>query len=586
MKRKHCSTWSAQEVGDFLREQGLRDVAEKFENAGFDGNRLADLVLPTLHHEIKIDSVSTCMKVLECLRSLDRDGERLKPKVFNDPIHGHIEIDPLCIRIIDTPQFQRLRSLKQLGGCYFVFPGASHNRFEHSIGVCHLAGQLVHALQKRQPELGITPQDILCVQIAGLCHDLGHGPFSHLFDGRFIPLARPGYTWKHETASILMFEYMIEDNDLMREFNSRKLGDEDVTFIKEQIEGPLEKSTENAWPYKGRDKSKGFLYEIVANKRNGIDVDKWDYFARDCHCLGIPNNFDHRRFLKFARVLACDDELQICNRDKEVGNLYDMFHTRNALHRRAYQHKTANVIEIMITEAFVKADKHLEFEGTDGKLYCLSEAIDDMKAYSKLTDYIYDLILRSHSKELKEARQILERIERRDLYRCVAQSQPQDRSPFTPEEIKKAPEEIASTANPAVLTAADLVLDCVKFDYGMGKLNPIDSFRFYVKSNPDQALQLRKEQVSQLLPEKFAEQHLRLYCRKRNNAAVCREAMICFQTWCGKNQCFTAKEGGISDDASSLTPFNTPAKEAERRRSESWSQPDEKKSKTKLTYDK
>ena len=73
-----------------------------------------------------------------------------------------------------------------------------------------------------------------------------------------------------------------------------------------------------------------------------------------------------------------------------------------------------------ITEAFVKADKHLEFEGTDGlvirfqsngilsilfwfrKLYCLSEAIDDMKAYSKLTDYIYDLILRSHSKELKE----------------------------------------------------------------------------------------------------------------------------------------------------------------------------------------
>jgi len=55
-------------------------------------------------------------------------------KVFNDPIHGHIEMHPLCIRIIDTPQFQRLRYLKQLGASYYVFPGASHNRFEHCLG--------------------------------------------------------------------------------------------------------------------------------------------------------------------------------------------------------------------------------------------------------------------------------------------------------------------------------------------------------------------------------------------------------------------------------------------------------------------
>lgn len=57
-----------------------------------------------------------------------------KLQIFNDPIHGHIAIHPLCVKIIDTPQFQRLRSIKQLGGTYFVYPGASHNRFEHSIG--------------------------------------------------------------------------------------------------------------------------------------------------------------------------------------------------------------------------------------------------------------------------------------------------------------------------------------------------------------------------------------------------------------------------------------------------------------------
>ena len=55
-------------------------------------------------------------------------------KVFNDSIHGHVELHPLLVKIIDTPQFQRLRNIKQLGGGYFVFPGASHNRFEHSIG--------------------------------------------------------------------------------------------------------------------------------------------------------------------------------------------------------------------------------------------------------------------------------------------------------------------------------------------------------------------------------------------------------------------------------------------------------------------
>ena len=75
------------------------------------------------------------------------------------------------------------------------------------------------------------------------------------------------------------------------------------------------------WPYLGRPESKSFLYEIVANKRNGIDVDKWDYFARDCHCLGIPNNFDMRRFMKFARVIDVKNRRQICARDKVSDSL-------------------------------------------------------------------------------------------------------------------------------------------------------------------------------------------------------------------------------------------------------------------------
>ncbi|XP_051742784.1 deoxynucleoside triphosphate triphosphohydrolase SAMHD1-like [Ctenopharyngodon idella] len=112
-------------------------------------------------------------------------------KVVNDSVHGHIELHPLLVKIIDTPQFQRLRDIKQLGAGYWVFPGASHNRFEHSIGVAHLAGCLVKSLQEKQPKLHIDNRDVLCVQIAGLCHDLGHGPFSHLFDKKFIPAVKP-----------------------------------------------------------------------------------------------------------------------------------------------------------------------------------------------------------------------------------------------------------------------------------------------------------------------------------------------------------------------------------------------------------
>jgi deoxynucleoside triphosphate triphosphohydrolase SAMHD1 len=112
-------------------------------------------------------------------------------KVFNDPVHGHYELHPLCVAVIDTPQFQRLRDLQQLGGVYLVFPGGSGKRFEHSLGVCHLARQFLECLKRTQhllaPEDRFTDKDAICVQLAGLCHDAGHGILSHLFDSKFIP---------------------------------------------------------------------------------------------------------------------------------------------------------------------------------------------------------------------------------------------------------------------------------------------------------------------------------------------------------------------------------------------------------------
>ena len=74
-----------------------------------------------------------------------------------------------------------------MGLTYLIYPSANHTRFEHSLGVSHLARILTTSLQKNQPELGITDNEIELIQIAGLIHDIGHGPFSHLYDYEFTP---------------------------------------------------------------------------------------------------------------------------------------------------------------------------------------------------------------------------------------------------------------------------------------------------------------------------------------------------------------------------------------------------------------
>ncbi|XP_032897689.1 deoxynucleoside triphosphate triphosphohydrolase SAMHD1-like isoform X2 [Amblyraja radiata] len=531
--KSNYQEWDVEDVCRFLRMQGL-------------GNILGDR-----------------LKLIKCINMLWQNP--IDAKVFNDPIHGHIEMHPLLVRIIDTPQFQRLRFIKQLGGTYFVYPGASHNRFEHSIGVAYLAGQLVKALCGRQPELQINHRDILCVQIAGLCHDLGHGPFSHLFDGKFIPQRRKN-KWKHEDASLDMFDHLINTNGLEVVLLSYGLVlPEDVKFIKEQIQGrPIEGNGagdgSEAWLYKGRTREKGFLYEIVANKRSGIDVDKWDYFARDCHHLGIRNNFDFERFLKFARVCEVGKMKRICTRDKEVGDLYNMFHTRNTLHRRAYQHRVVNIIESMITEALVLADPHIQIVGKNKRICKISESIDDMEAYTKLTDNIFEQILNSSEPEpdLQKAREILNNILCRKLYKWIGETQPAPGTTIDPDEFEQLSDEVAavvpSTPLDVQLCAEDFIVNVVRMDYGMKEKNPINKMRFYCKSDPNLAITIRKDQVSQMLPVRFTEQLIQVYCKKTDDQSV-QAAQKLFVQWCIKRNFSKPRDGDIV--APELTPLKS-----------------------------
>ena len=146
-----------------------------------------------------------------------------KAKVIVDPLHGHLEVPPELVQIMDTLYFQRLRDLKQLGCADWVFPGAVHTRFLHSLGVAHLAYQMIQRIKQHYPKLKVSERDCILVSMAGLCHDMGHGPFSHGFErvvASALELEREEKKaegvlpdkWHHETASESLFDEAVKES--------------------------------------------------------------------------------------------------------------------------------------------------------------------------------------------------------------------------------------------------------------------------------------------------------------------------------------------------------------------------------------
>ncbi|KAJ1779606.1 hypothetical protein LPJ77_001234 [Coemansia sp. RSA 2523] len=400
-----------------------------------------------------------------------------------DPIHGYIPLSEDMLQIIDTPQFQRLRSLKQMGTSYFVFPGGSHNRFEHCIGTAFLAGEVVQGLAKRQPELEISVRDIRCVTLAGLCHDLGHGPFSHVFDNEFIPRAQPGAQWSHEMGSEMMLDHLIDDNAI--DF----LDSADIAFIKQLIRGTTTPMRDE----------KMFLFDIVANKRNGVDVDRFDYVQRDCYNVGEPSSYDFSRLILNSRVI--DDE--ICYNQKEAFNLTEMFHTRYSMHKRVYSHRAAKAIEFMIVDAMLIADPVLH----------ISQAVTDPRRYQTLTDNLLYEIERSTEPELQAARDLIARIHVRDTYKFVDEY-------ILPPDLVSA---IDSSVTPVAIVGFrsdnddfvehDVLVDICRIHFGKGSENPIDHVRFFSKYNTTEKYHIGRELISICVPEKYEERILRIYTR-------------------------------------------------------------------------
>ena len=219
-----------------------------------------------------------------------------------DRVYGEVVLPPLAALIVNTREFQRLDNIRQLGGCSYLYPSATHTRREHSIGVCHLAGKMAKHLQTLHPE-HINDDDVLCVQIAGLIHDIGHGPFSHTFEDYLKSCGME--EWSHEHMGARLFREVVSSGriELSDRFDS-DTSDQHLEFILLLMSGLGE---EEPWPPEetiGRKKEKRFLLELVHSKISGIDVDKLDYLARDSlSVMGASRPIGIDRLINASRLL-------------------------------------------------------------------------------------------------------------------------------------------------------------------------------------------------------------------------------------------------------------------------------------------
>jgi len=454
-------------------------------------------------------------------------------RLIKDAIHGSIELDPVLAAIIDTPQFQRLRNIKQLGTSYWVYPSASHNRFEHSIGTSYLCGKFITILKEKHPHL-ITDMDVLCIKIAGLCHDMGHGPFSHVFDGPYKKLiaskckdeekSRKIREWNHEEQSCKMFDHMIAENEMVRKvFEKKRIGEKEKQLVNDLIKGKIDGED----PSKSKDvriketdgKKHCFLYEIVSNARNGIDCDKFDYLMRDSYNIGWKCNFDCMRYFNLAKIVEDEENnsLHIGVRNKEQFALYELFHLRYALHHQVYQHKTTKAIEAMICDALSSVDEEME----------IFKSIQDPAAFTYLTDAIIDEITRakpeeftkpSYDKKGGKAKQVINRIHTRNLYQICGEGtifenskKPKQGAKKDVNEVEDLKKFILDENKSENVTEQDFLVEEVRISYGKGNQDPVDSVIFFDKS--EKISKMGKEDISNILPKHFQDRKIRVYCK-------------------------------------------------------------------------
>ncbi len=291
---------------------------------------------------------------------------------IKDPVHGYVYITEAEKQLIDSYPFQRLRRLRQLAGSEFVYSGANHTRFEHSIGVMHLAGKLTE-----NPNLSqfLSEEEIQIVRMAALLHDVGHGPFSHVFEHLLVKFLNK----THED----MTAWIIQKSELQDTISGLRY---DPTVIGKLAVGEL------------RRRGKAFMDQII---QSAVDVDKLDFVVRDTYHTGAEYGYvDIFRLIHMLDVLGENLAVDV----GALSALESFVLARLESFRSIYFHRVGRAAQIMLATAMEAAEDELglvDFDSPEDYL-----ALDDYTVWTML-------------KNCKKSRGIMEALERRRLLKCA-----------------------------------------------------------------------------------------------------------------------------------------------------------------------
>ena len=226
-----------------------------------------------------------------------------KRKFIRDSVYGDIELSRFEVKVMDMPQFQRIRRIKQLGLISLIYPGANHTRFEHCIGTMNLASKLA-------TKLDLNADEIELVRISGLLHDIGHGPFSHVSEGVL--------SFPHEELTKHVIEKTSLHDLLDEKFNTKEIVD--------IVNG------------------RGHLGPIISGE---LDVDRMDYLLRDSHNTGVAYGvIDYERIISNLKL---DDGLVLDIKGVQAAE--GALVSRYFMYPSVYQHHKTRIVNSMFRRA-------------------------------------------------------------------------------------------------------------------------------------------------------------------------------------------------------------------------------------------
>lgn len=307
---------------------------------------------------------------------------------IRDPLHGSLFFSDAEVAILDTPEFQRLRAIKQLGFSEFSFPGATHNRYLHSLGVCHISGQIFDAIFRIYPFTKSTVKSASksskktqlrqACRLGALLHDLGHGPLSHTTE-QVMP--------KIEDLKIKI--YNDENNQ------NRRANHEDYTlkFLTDSSIAEAIKNNFEFTPYHvaclidktlpatddffmdGQMDFRPILSQIISSE---LDADRMDYLERDSYFCGTNyGKVDIEWLIQNLTFHIVDQKLYLAISRRALYSFDDFLISRHHMHLMVYFHHKSIIYEEMLNkylsskdcQFFIPADISEYLKYNDYKLY-------------------------------------------------------------------------------------------------------------------------------------------------------------------------------------------------------------------------